>query len=117
MLTSVLLQGTSLPLVARWLKVDTILPPKTQYPLEYVPADNLDSDLVEIEVPPGAAAVSRQIVDLHLPHTALVVLISRNGNFVLPRGGTLLEAGDRLLVLADKEGLAQVRSIVGGEQS
>lgn len=115
-LTSVLLQGTSLPVVARWLKVDTTLPPKTQYPLEYVPADNLDSDLVEIEVPPGARVVGRQIVDLHLPQTALVVLISRNGSFVLPRGGTILQAGDRLLVLADKAGLARVRSIVESEQ-
>lgn len=112
-LTSVLLQGTSLPLVARWLKVDTVLPPKTQYPLEYVPAENLDTDLVEVEVPPGAGIIGRQIVDLHLPQTALVVLISRNGSFVLPRGGTIIEAGDRLLVLADPAGLAGVRSIVG----
>jgi cell volume regulation protein A len=115
-LTSVLLQGTSLPVVARWLRVDTILPPKTQYPLEYVPAENLDSDLAEVEVPPGAEVVGRQIVDLHLPQTALVVLISRDDGFVLPRGGTILETGDRLLVLADKEGLAQVRSIVTAEK-
>jgi cell volume regulation protein A len=116
-LTSVLLQGTSLPLVARWLKVDTVLSPKTQYPLEFVPADNIDRDMVEVEVPPGSSVVGRQIVDLHLPQTALVVLISRNDNFVVPRGGTVLEAGDRLLVLADQAGLAQVRSIVADEKS
>jgi cell volume regulation protein A len=116
-LTSVLLQGTSLPLVARWLKVDTVLPPKTLYPLEFMPAGNIDRDMVEVEVPPGSLAVGRQIVDLHLPQTALVVLISRDSNFVVPRGGTVLEAGDRLLVLADQEGLEKVRSIVAGEKS
>lgn len=116
-LTSVLLQGTSLPLVARWLKLDTALQPKTQYPLEFVPAGNIDRDMVEVEVPPGSLAVGRQIVDLHLPQTALVVLISRDSNFVVPRGGTVLEAGDRLLVLADQEGLEKVRSIVAGEKS
>lgn len=36
----------------------------------------------------------------------------RNQDFIHPRGGTVLEPEDRLLVLSDKEALAEVRSIV-----
>lgn len=36
-LTSVLLQGTTLPLVARWLDVDAPLPVRRQYPLAFHP--------------------------------------------------------------------------------
>ncbi|MDX9865612.1 MAG: potassium/proton antiporter, partial [Anaerolineaceae bacterium] len=36
-LTSVLLQGTSLPRVAKWLKVDAPIIPRRAYPIEYVP--------------------------------------------------------------------------------
>jgi cell volume regulation protein A len=111
-LTSVLLQGTSLPLLARWLKVDTTVPFKPKYPLEFVSTGNIKSDLVEVEVPLDSGAAGKQIVELGLPNEVLIVLISRNGNFVVPRGSTLLQTGDRMLVLADEEGVAKVRSIV-----
>lgn len=108
-LTSVLIQGTSLPLVARWLKVDVALPPKVKYPLEYVPVTPLKNELTELEISAASAAAGQQIVDLGLPAGVLIVLVSRDNEFIVPSGGTILEAGDKLLVLADKEVLAQVR--------
>ncbi len=53
-LTSVLLQGTSIPPVARWLGVDAPLVPKRAYPIEYVPMDGLKSELKELPIPPGS---------------------------------------------------------------
>lgn len=114
-LTSVLLQGTSLPVVARLLAVDEPAPARPQYPLEFVPTKNLRGELVEVSVPPGGSIVGRQIVELSIPRGVLIALIGRDNEFIVPNGGTVLQAGDKLLVLAGKDELATLRSIV--EQS
>jgi cell volume regulation protein A len=111
-LTSVLMQGTSIPVVARGLRVAAPISKRQKYPLEFVPTTDSRSDLVEFSIPPNSPIVGKQIVDLHLPKAALIVLLSRNDDFLVPRGGTVLEPEDRLLVLSDKEALAEVRSIV-----
>jgi Trk K+ transport system NAD-binding subunit len=46
--------------------------------------------------------VGKRIMDLPLPASALVVLIGRGQDFLAPRGGTVLEDGDQMLVLARK---------------
>jgi cell volume regulation protein A len=114
-LTSVLLQGTTLPVVARWLKVDAPLQVKHQYPLEVVETGGpkVTSELIEVPIPVASPAVGRQIVELGLPKGALVVLVGRGEEFFVPRGATVLEAGDNLLVLADQKSLAAVREQVG----
>jgi len=111
-LTSVLIQGTSIPLVARWLGVDAPATDRRQHPLEFVPAGSSRHDLVEIKIPPGSAAAGKQIVELGLPIGALAVLINRSGDYIVPSGGTVLAEGDTVLVLADKESLARARSVL-----
>ena len=54
-----------------------------------------------------------QILELNLPDGALIALIKRDDEFFVPEGGTELRAGDRQLVLADKETFEKVRSIIG----
>jgi potassium/hydrogen antiporter len=115
-LTSVLLQGTSLPLVAKWLGVDALLPEKPAYPLDFVPTGREHSDLVEIAILPNTAAAGKQIVEVGLPRGALIVLVSRDDKFLVPSGGTALEVGDKLLVLADKSELSDVRARLEAEQ-
>jgi cell volume regulation protein A len=111
-LTSVLLQGTSLSRVASWLGVDAPLVETLRSPLDFEPVGLMNSDLVEIAIPPKAAVVGKQIVELGLPPGALIVLLSRNGEFLIPSGGTVLDVGDRLLVLAETRELAAVRALM-----
>ena len=111
-LSSVLLQGTTITQTAKWLKVAGPLSKRRQYPLEFVPSRDNKSDLVELMIPNDSLIEGKQIVDLHLPKTALIVLLNRNDDFIVPRGGTVLEPGDKLLVLSDKQAMAEVRSIV-----
>ena len=99
--TSVLVQGPLIPTVARWLGVDEPHVPKTRYPIEFEQTANLDSDLTEVVVPAGSPASGRQILELGLPEDALVVLISRAERFVVPRGATVVQEHDRLLLLAE----------------
>lgn len=109
---SVVLQSPLIPFVARRLGVDEPIAPVTRYPLELEQTAALDSDMVEVRVPVGSPAVGRKILELGLPEQALVVLIGRDGRFVVPRGATTVEAGDTLLLLSDAAGLDAVRAIV-----
>lgn len=100
--TSVLIQGTTLSLVAKWLHV--ALPEKAKKITE---TDKLifdlpKSSLQEIEILPGFHAINRRIVDLKFPSSAFIIMIKRNGNYIRPGGSTELEVRDVLMVLADK---------------
>ena len=112
-LTSVLLQGTLIIPMARWLGVYDATPSRPS-PLAYVMRDRtIANDLTEIHVPSSAPAVGKQVVDLHLPPDVLLVLIGRGGDMIVPRGGTVIEPGDTVLVMAPPGSSAQVRSALG----
>jgi len=110
-LTSILLQGTSIPLVARLLKVETPVRDKI-HPLELACTQGIDSQLVDVEVPAESPIVGKQIVAAAFPKGALIILIGRGDKFIVPNGGTVIERGDRLLMLAGEEDLSRTRSIV-----
>jgi cell volume regulation protein A len=115
-LTSVLLQGTTLPVVAKWLGVRAPLPPRRDYPLEFVPGRKTTSEMVEVEVPEDSEVIGRQLVDLGLPKSALIVLLSRNDAFLVPRGSTVLQPGDRMLVLVEKDDMEEFRKVIGAKR-
>jgi len=116
-LTSILLQGTSLPLFARWLGVEAPVHDEPKPPLTLEPAAGLQSELVDIEIPPGSPVEGKQIVGAAIPKGALIVLINRANEFLVPNGGTVLESGDRVLVLADKDDLERTRAVIESKAS
>ncbi|MCC6612573.1 MAG: potassium/proton antiporter [Anaerolineae bacterium] len=114
-LTSVLVQGTLIIPMAKWLGVYSTdaEPPKS--PLAFVTDDGeIADDLVELEVAPGAYAVGKQILDLHLPKDALIVLIRRGGDMIIPRGDTLIQPADRILLLASDQARPAARQALEG---
>jgi voltage-gated potassium channel Kch len=70
------------------------------------------SRVTEFELAPTAAASGRRIADLELGKGTLIVTIQRAGEFVVPHGQTQLQAGDRLLVVADEAGIQRIASAV-----
>lgn len=113
-LTSILLQGTSIPLFARWLKLEAPVRDKV-HPLEIERTAGINSELVDVEVPNGSFVIGKQIVGAGFPKGASIVLIGRGNEFIVPNGGTVIEVGDRLLMLAGEEDLSKTRSIVESE--
>ncbi len=112
--SSVLVQGTTLPLVAKWLKVTVPKNTKRRTILDLELSDTIKSELIEILLSGDSKAVGRKIVNLKFPKTALIVLLSRSGKYIQPNGSTLLEEGDKLLVLANnKEVLQEVKESLG----
>ena len=108
-ITSVLIQGTTLPVIAKWLHL--ILPEKlkyrTQTDLELT--DSLKSTLTEIIIPADCKAVGKQIVQLDFPKTTTISFIQREDMYITPTGSTTIAINDKLLVLSEnRESLAKV---------
>jgi cell volume regulation protein A len=102
-LLSTLLQGTTIEPVARWLGVKAADQSRRPSVLEVGAVRELGADVVEHVIRPDDAADGARLRDLGLPRDALVSLIVRGDEALLPRGSTRLEAGDRLLVLVRRE--------------
>ena len=99
---SVLVQGTTLPFIARLLHVSVPEKLKRKFPLDIELKEDLKSTLVEVDIPVRSPAIGKRVVDLALPKAAMIVLIHRNGKYLTATGETIMEAGDHLLVLSDK---------------
>ncbi|HET7117818.1 MAG TPA: potassium/proton antiporter [Hanamia sp.] len=101
--TSVLIQGTTLPIVAKWLHVAL---PEDEKPFsgteKFIP-DIPKSSMKEIEVTPGCYAADKKIVDLGFPENTFIAMIKRNHAYLVPDGSTVIEANDTLVVLSANE--------------
>ena len=100
-LTSILFQGTTLHRLAKWLQLEAKAPKKRGQAIHL--SEDVKSELLELEVTQNATAAGKKIVELGFPKGSLIVLINRNDQYVTPRGDTIIEAGDRLMVMTDDQ--------------
>lgn len=116
-LISVALQGTTLPLAARLLRVEDDSPEKMTSLMKQVRlGTGFGEMLLELNIPPESDAIGRQIIDLKLPAGTLVVMIMRANEIITPRGSTLIEAGDDLLISVEPEYRQLVRASLTSKQ-
>ncbi len=101
--TSVLIQGTTLSIVAKWLNVALPEKAKKITELDQLVLDLPKSSLQEFEILPDFHAVGKRIVDLNFPKSAFIIMIKRNGEFIRPGGSIIIDAKDILMVLADSK--------------
>ncbi len=102
-LTSVLIQGTSIVPVAKWLKVNETAPSAPNYPLVFNQVKGWPGVLREMVVNGESPVVGKAIFEIRLPQEYLVVLIFRSGQFLIPNGSIILQENDRVLGLASPE--------------
>lgn len=101
--TSILIQGTTLTVVAKWLHL--ALPDNLKKVTE---VDRLilnlpKSTLKEFVVSADYYSIGKRIVDLNFPSSTFIIMIKRNGQYIRPGGSTIIEVDDVLMVLADRE--------------
>jgi len=68
--------------------------------------------LVEVTLLPDSPAAGMELSRLGMPREATVVAVVRRDHVVVPRGDTLLEPGDEVLVLASPDSEDAVRSLL-----
>ena len=98
-LTSTLLQGATFEPLARVLGLTTSEPALPRSLIEVGRVRRLGAEVVEHPVREDDAIVGRVVNELGLPRDALVSIIVRGDEALLPRGSTEIEAGDRLHIL------------------
>ncbi len=106
-LTSVVIQGTTLSVVARWLHVALPEKAKPKTPLEIFLNDDEKSEFFEFSIEDQSHAIGKKIFELNFPQTAIIALIKRNKKYLAPNGATMLQKGDSLVILSeDKQGIS-----------
>jgi cell volume regulation protein A len=109
-LTSALIQGTSIGWIAGRLGLAQRIDHPRVDPLELV--SNGERDIFEFSIDMASPAEGKRIVDLELPPNTLVLLVDRAGTHIIPRGGTTIQQGDHLLILAAKDLMPAVRKLL-----
>lgn len=100
-IASVFIQGTSIPILSKILKLDVPLASKMNYPIEFEKTAAFDAEMIDVIVPFDSEVAGKRISDLDVPEKCLILLICRNGKFVIPSGSMVIESGDVLQVLAN----------------
>ncbi len=112
-LLSTLLQGTTFEPLARRLGLTTDEPALPSPIAETGTIRRLGAEVVEYPVHDDDAIVGLRTRELELPREALVSVIVRDGEALLPRGSTRIAGGDRLHVLVRQEAAPEVRDLIG----
>lgn len=97
---SILIQGSTLGTVARWLNLATASRPMQRIGLELVTMAKCDLDLVVVDLPNPKGQPGPKIRDLALPSGAVITLITRDNEVLIPMGNTRLHGWDQVTVLA-----------------
>jgi cell volume regulation protein A len=93
-----LLQGTTLPWVARRLRVSHPAEPR-ELEVDVAPLDAMNADLLQVRVPIGSKLRGVYLGELRLPRGATVSLVVRGGRGFTPTMETRLRELDQLLIV------------------
>src|SRR5690606_33861778 len=104
--------GTTLEPVARLFGVTEPFAARPPAPLEAGQPLPDGTALREILVPSASYGDGQALVGLGLPPRALIVLVQREGTYIVPTGSTRLGAGDTVLLLADDEAFAGAHALL-----
>ncbi|TFV61318.1 potassium/proton antiporter [Geodermatophilus sp. DF01-2] len=94
-----LIQGWSLPWVARRLRIAAPVTPR-DVQVEAAPLEELGAELMQLTVPQGSRLHGVYLPELRLPEDAAVVLIVRDGKAFVPDRTTQLRRGDQALLVS-----------------
>lgn len=112
-LTSVLLQGKTLAAAARLLKLDTWMRISPAYPLSFdrTPG-SAGEETREVHLLPDSCVVGHTVSELNFPDGVTILLVHRGTRFLIPKGGTRLEAEDALLIFGERSALSEVEKLL-----
>jgi cell volume regulation protein A len=101
-LVSLLVQGTSLPIMAKWLRLaerPRRIKKLREFDVEF--SNDIKSITAEIEIDKDIVGNGKNLMDLPLPINTLVVMVKRNDKYFVPTGTTPLQEKDKLLIITD----------------
>ena len=101
-IVSLVVQGTSISFFARLLHLSTPLPQTgNEFGVEL--PEEIDSSLSDMTVTPEMIEQADTLKEMNLPQGTLVMIVKRGNEFLIPNGSLKLHAGDKLLLISEKE--------------
>lgn len=101
-LVSLIVQGTSLPLIANWLKLADLrqrVIKMRNFDVDF--SSDIKSVTTEIEVTEKMLINGNELMNLPFPDNTLVVMVKRNEKYFVPTGKTILKDKDKLMIITD----------------
>jgi len=99
-LTSILIQGTSIPLAAKWLHVALPSRVKPVTPADIMLSEPVNTAMAEVTVSKESPSAGKKIIDLGFPEKARIALLKRDGKYMIPDGNTVIMPEDKLILIA-----------------
>ena len=104
-LLSLLIQGSTMPAVARLLKLDEEAKNEVSLFGVEIP-QHTGAKMVEREVTQEMLSSGRRLMEIDLREEELVILVRRGDNYMVPKGKLVLEVGDVLLIVFEQQAQA-----------
>lgn len=98
---SLLIQGTTVTLAAKWLDQIDVPERKDEFGIEL--PEEIKSAMSEIDITPEVLSHGNKLMQLDLPDHTLAVMVKRDGRYFIPRGNTELQEKDKLLMISDND--------------
>ncbi|MCK9180581.1 MAG: cation:proton antiporter, partial [Bacteroides sp.] len=100
-LVSLIVQGSSIPYVAKFLKLSTPLE-ETGNTFGVELPDELETDLSDKLITADILKNGNTLKDMNLPQGTLVMMVKRGDQFLIPNGKLELQENDKLLLISEK---------------
>ena len=101
-LLSLLIQGSTMPAVARLLRLDEEAKNEVSLFGVEIP-QHTGTKMVEREVTQEMLSSGRRLMEIDLREEELVILVRRGDNYMVPKGKLVLEIGDVLLIVFEQQ--------------
>ncbi len=72
-----------------------------------------EASINELVLPDDSILHGKRLMELQLPSECVIVSITRDGNFIIPRGNTQLMANDKIIFVSQNTVLHDVQMIMG----
>lgn len=101
-LLSTLIQGSLLSVLADRLHLNETGSSTIQTVIEFMSIGKPNAEIIELTIPRHHPFIGKMISDIQLPQEFLITAIIRDDQIVTPRGDTVFEGNDQLLLLTPK---------------
>jgi len=102
-LTSALIQGSTIMLFAEKLKLTIPKSIESPHSLELISIGKANAEIIEFPVCEANEISGKALRDITFPKDVLVSAVIRSGQLITPTGKTKVEAGDILYILVSKK--------------
>ncbi|PPA71799.1 potassium/proton antiporter [Jeotgalibacillus proteolyticus] len=111
-LTSTLLQGSTISSVARMLNLTGPKKDTPHHSIELISIGKANAEMVQFQTNKDLALVGKKLHELNLPNEVTISAIVRDEELITPYGETEIKAGDFLYILVATKHKEKVRKII-----